>query len=184
MKGINMESNVLILIVAFLLTVTILGILLDRYLRQEQKKVIPENQYNAAWAEYYTRKARQVHTPTTCSLVVFRLLIFYSTFVGGIALSGLVEAVIQGDSALEISRSVLSLVIASPFILLVFPIGIDALFMPNSQGGVVGYILYFIICGYGIFAKDRRSFIIIYLIFITLLIVNIAGCSRVSIPDL
>jgi hypothetical protein len=184
-----LESNILIPIVAFLSTVTILGILLYRYLRQEQKKVIPEDTYNAARTEFHARKNRWLYNPTFAS-IVSRLLIFYSTFVVVVALSQLAMGLLNGNTARENIRLVLLSIVGSPLILFIFPIGIAALFAPESlyawnfEGIVVGYILYLVICSPGIFVKDRRVFTILYLIFITLLIVNAVGCSRVSIPDL
>ena len=62
--------------------------------------------------------------------------------------------------------------------------GLGALFLPNTSGGLLGYVIDLIVCVYGAFAKNRRDFLIAYLIFIALILMNFVGCSRVSIPNL
>ena len=174
-----MELRVLIIILAFILMIAVLGIFLYFYFRHEQNKVIPPDQYNEARNEYFERRNRRLYTPRIWSVALSRLLIFYSTFVGFVALFYLFTSITNGVFSIpEIIRLVLYLLVASPFILVIFPIGLEAFFVPNSQGGFVGHILYLIIFFFGIFVKDRRSFTIIYLIFIMLLFMNSRGCSR------
>ena len=87
----------------------------------------------------------------------------------------------NGSSIWQVIGIVLLSIVVSPSILLIFPSGVDMFFASNSQGGFIGYILYIAICLLGIYTKDRRVFIFIYLIFIMLLIMNIIGCSRTNL---
>ncbi len=185
-----MESNIVSVIVAFLSTTTVVGLLVYFYFRQVQNEVIPKEISNEAQIEYYTRRNRRLSNPTISSIVVSRLLILYSTFVSVVAFSVLVLGIRNGVSALHILEYVLLSIVGSPLVLLVFPIGItaliapDAVFSRNLEGLFVGYSIYLVICSLGIFVKDRRVFTVIYLIFIVLLIMNAVGCSRICInPD-
>ena len=178
-----MGSNILLTIVAFLSTTAAVGILVYFYLRHEQSKVIPKEITNQARIEFYTRRNRRLPNSTMSSIVVSRLLIFYGTFLGVVVLSVLVIGIRNGVSALLIIGYVLLSIVGSPLILLVFPIGMTAFFPPDTMflrnfDGLLGYILYLVICWLGIFVKDRRVFTVIYLIFIVLLIMNVVGCSR------
>ena len=175
-----MEIRILIILLAFILTIAALGIFLYFYFRREQDKVISQDQSDEARNEYFERRNRRLSTPTTWSHVVSRFLIFYSTFVGFIVFFLFSTRITNGAGILEIISLVLIVVVASPLILALFPSGLEAFFTPNAQGGFVWHILYVIICFFGLFAKDRRSFTIIYLIFILLLIMNSRGCSRMN----
>src|SRR5215208_3375760 len=114
-----MESNIVSVIVAFLSTTMVVGILVYFYLRQEQNKVIPKETYNEAQIEFYTWRHRRLSKPTMSSIVVSRLLIFYSTFVSVVALSVLVMDIRNGVSALHNIGYVLLSIVGSPLILLV-----------------------------------------------------------------
>ena len=167
-----MEPKILIPTLAFLSTITVLGAFLYLYLRQKQDEFIPKDKYDEARNESYKRNN---------STIGSRLLTFYSTYVGLVAFFLLFVGISNGSSIWQVIGIVLLSIVVSPFILLIFPSGVDMFFASNSQGGFIGYILYIAICLLGIYTKDRRVFIFIYLIFIMLLIMNIIGCSRTDL---
>lgn len=112
-----------------------------------------------------------------------RLLIFFGTFVGLIALLLLYFGILNGSSIWEIIGTFFSL-IANSFFMLLFPIGLGLFIIPEPDSGIaviVGYILYTVIFLLGIFVKSRKAFIFIYLIFIMLLIMNVIGFSKIEI---
>lgn len=113
----------------------------------------------------------------------FRLLLFFSTFVGLVVLLLLYFGIINGASIGDIIKAFFSLV-AAPIFALIFPIGLGMFIIPESDSDVaviVGYILYAAIFLLGIFVKGRKAFIFIYLIFIMLLIMNVIGFSKIEI---
>ncbi len=179
-----MEPKILIPTLAFLSTITVLGAFLYLYLRQKQNKFIPKDKYDEARNESYEGNNRLSHNIAPPSIIGSRLLTFYSTYVGLVALFLLFVGVSYGGSIWQVTGLVLLSIVVSPFILLIFPSGVEMFFVPNSQGGFIGYILYIVICLLGVYAKDRRVFIFIYLVFIMLLIMNVIGCSRTDLSGL
>ena len=178
-----MESKFLIPLLAFLSTITVLGIFLYLYLRQKQNRLIPKDIYDEARNEFHTRKNRLPYTVTTSSMSS-RLLTFYGTFVVLVTLFLLYVAISVSASIWVIIGIVCLSPVTSPFFLLIFPIGLDIFIVPDSNGGIIGYILYFVICLFAVFVQDRRAFIFIYLVFIMLLIMNVIGCSRIDLSGI
>ena len=179
-----MEINFLIPLLIFLSIIAVLGIFLYLYLRQKQNRLIPKDIYDEARNEYHTRKNRLPHNITTSSSISSRLLAFYGTFVGFVTLFLLYVAISVSASIWVIIGIVCLSPVTSPFFLLIFPIGLDIFIVPDSNGGIIGYILYSVICLLAVFAQDRRVFIFIYLIFIMLLIMNVIGCSRIDLSGI
>ncbi len=178
-----MESNFLIPLLAFLSTITVLGMFLYLYLRQKQNKLIPKDIYDEARNEFYKRKNLLPYIITTSSMSS-RLLTFYGTFVGLVTLF-LLYVAISNSASIWVTIGIVCLApVASPFFLLIFPIGLDIFIFPDSNGGIIGYILYFLIFLFTVFIQDRRAFIFIYLVFIMLLIMNVIGCSRIDLSGI
>jgi len=149
-------------------------------LRKEQDKVIPKDKYDEARNKSYPRKTYLSIFAQTPSLISSRLMIFYSTFVGLVLLFLLFIGITNGANIGQIILLTFLSTLASPFFLLIFPSGLGTFIIPNSIiAGIVGYISYIVICLLGIFVKDSRAFIFIYLIFITFLIMNVIGCNRI-----
>jgi hypothetical protein len=178
-----LESKFIIPILAFLSITAVLGIFLYLYLHQKQNKLIPKDSYDEARNEFHVRKNHLPYTITTSS-INSRLLAFYGTFVGFVTLFLLYVAISNGASIWVIIGIVCLSPVASPFFLLIFPTGLDIFIVPNSNGGIIGYILYFVICLFAVFVQGRRAFIFIYLVFIMLLIMNVIGCSRIDLSGL
>ena len=184
-----MESNILIPIVALLSILTIGGTFLYRYLRQEQKKVIPEDKYNKAWADYNTKIQfqKQKHDLRWAVLIVLRLLIMGSTYISAIVLFIFVTTP-KSDNDLLGSMQYAWFSATNNIILVAFPFGVALLLGPYLPelwwigSWWIGYVLYLVILVLGMIAKDRLTFIIIYLIFITLLVMNAAGFSKLNDP--
>ena len=179
-----MELNFLIPLLIFLSTIAVLGIFLYLYLRQKQNRLIPKDIYDESQNEYHTRKNRLPYNIVTSSSMSSRLLAFYGTFVGFVTLFLLYVAISVSASIWVIIGIVCLSPVTSPFFLLIFPIGLDIFIVPDSNGGIIGYILYSVICLFAVFVQDRRAFIFIYLVFIMLLIMNVIGCSRIDLSGI
>ena len=179
-----MEINFLIPLLIFLSIIAVLGIFLYLYLRQKQNRLIPKDIYDESQSEYHTRKNRLPYNIATSSSMSSRLLAFYGTSVGFVTLFLLYVAISVSASIWVIIGIVCLSPVTSPFFLLIFPIGLDIFIVPDSNGGIIGYILYSVICLLAVFAQDRRVFIFIYLIFIMLLIMNVIGCSRIDLSGI
>lgn len=166
-----------------LLTIVILGIVVYIYLRQEQKKYLaPKDKYDEAWDEFYKKIPSRPYLKLSYSLSTNRFLIFFFTYS---LAPGFVILLISDfkTSFLDLLTIILISILSSLFFLPFFPIGLIELvnqyFFIGYGYFFIGHLIYIAICLTGIFAKNRRAFNIIYLVFIMLLIMNIIGCASI-----
>ena len=97
--------------------------------------------------------------------LLFRLFLFVVTFV----MASLSVLGVQ-------SFSVFTLIVA-------FPSGLIAVLTQNFNempkwSNNFGWLIYISITLFGILTKNRRLFVFIYIIFVILLIINVAGCNE------
>jgi len=179
-----MEIVNIIAALIFLFTLLALGVYLYFRFHAVQKRVLHKDEYyDKPFEEFYTKRKQLVRKPRFSSLLIKRLIILYSTFIGVIALFLLGKGVMQGE-VIQAFEPILLSIVYSPFILLIFPIGIDMFFNQTSQGGIIGYILYLLILWFASTFEENRSFTFIYIIFVILLIINIVGCSNTDLSGL
>ena len=189
-----MEALVTNLVLFLLiLTIIILGIVVYIYLRQEQKKfVAPKDKYDEAWDKFYNKTpSRSYSTWVSSTPLLNRVLIFLFTY--GLAptfiLLLITDYFASADASfLSIIGVSIVLLVFSPFFLPIFPMGLIEFVSANFDREnsfimnfslFIGWFPYITIFLLGIFAKNRRAFNIIYLVFVMLLIMNIIGCASI-----
>lgn len=177
-----MEALVINLVLfLLLLTIFILGIVVYIYLRQEQKKYLaPKDKYDKAWDEFYKKIPPRPYLKFSYSLSANRFLIFFFTY--SLAPAFVVFLVSDHKTGfLDLLAFLLMSIPLSLFFLPFFPMGLIELITQYSfiryDHFFIGHLIYITICLLGVFAKNRRVFNFIYLIFLMFLIANIIGCA-------
>ena len=159
-----MKPQIMIPMLFFLVTIAVLGTVLYVYLRKEQNKVISKDKYDEAWNEAFKR--RNSH-PTKRSSRFYQLF-----FTFGIALLITLFGTMISMGVAYGSSNFAWPILLIPISLVMFP----AILTP------LGYFLYPTIFLLGVFIENRKVFTFIYIAFIILLIINIAGCT-ISYPE-
>lgn len=177
-KGDIMELRI-ILPASIIILIIILGVSLHKRLQiAERRMVLKDKYYDQATKEYDTKRKGVGRKPINISSISTRLYTLYLTFVFVVALYLFFFGIDHGNALIGIGLALLS-VVASPFVLLVFPLGVDMFFDPTSHG-ILGYFLYFLILWFTIFFDDHY-FTYIYLIFVIILILNVIGFSNIDL---
>jgi len=201
-------SEILLGINVLLGVVGVSGVFVYIYLHQEQNKLSPKTKYDEAPDEAYKENYPQIARASatigesleTLLSKLFRTFqsssnfsILIITFIVAMLISIVPFSVIYLDlSANESGFGGLVLMLSlSPFLIPFFPEGLlDFMVNTTKTGGysnfdqsiIFGWLIYFVVFLLGTFTKKRSVFVIIYLLFITLLIMNIIGCVQGASP--
>jgi hypothetical protein len=164
-------------------------VFVDIYLREEEKKLFPKDEYDEAVAAIYRRRhpmlASLIITVKSIrsSFVVSNFLWLIGTF--GVALLityfpvGVVTFCLRGLIYFSL------LIIALP----IFPAGLIYFISRVSYNSnywtisiIIGWFTYILILLLGSFTKKRSAFVLLYLAFTILLIMNIIGSIQSATP--
>ena len=154
--------------------IIIIGTIIYVYLRREQGKIIPTDKYDEVRNEFYNK--RQLKTILNTPLQSEHFFLLLKTFGVALSISILIGTIkYQQDFNFLVFLLLIPLgVLFSPL----FPLGLS----PFPLG--IGYLIYPTVFFFGVFAKNRRIFTFIYIVFIILLILNIFGCAIAIEPNM
>ena len=174
-------------ILFFLLFVAGLGVFVYIYLRKEQDKLSFSNKYSAAEVEFAKTNEKSFKGlsaflrsfKNNFANRLFSALLFIGTYIAAMILTLIVLAVLYNPTLPML------MLLFFPVALFEFPLGLVALLTQHfdvSQNETTLSItmVYLSILLLAMFA-DKRSFMFLYMLFVVLLIMNIAGCS-ISAP--
>jgi uncharacterized MAPEG superfamily protein len=172
------------------LAVVLLGVMMYVYLQGQEAKADPDDPFaesEGVMSRLWRSSLRSAEIKLDRSMPMLAPLLqldqfFILLITLGLALVGapVYASILYGSPG-----PIIILIMVFPMSIPMFPLGLAAMIQHNYEASVASglspltaWVPYLLVFLAGTFIKSRVTFILVYIIFITLLLMNIEGCAR------